>query len=92
MVTDYQKVKEELTTKLNENDTIIKNLRDELEKLTKLHQDLQQQQKEQVNQSIVTKKIVLYFSDSIFQKQLTIKTVSSSHRTATKGSTSKSLF
>ena len=89
MITDYQMVKEELTTKLNENDTIIKNLRDEVEKLTKLHQDLQQQQKEQVNRSIVTTKSVTKFFNSVFQKQSTTKTVSSSNRTVTKGSTSK---
>jgi hypothetical protein len=44
IVAEYQLFKEEMTVKLTENETTIKNLREEIEKLTKI----QEQQKQQV--------------------------------------------
>lgn len=38
IVSDYQVLKEEMTVKLNENDLVIKQLREELESLKKVQQ------------------------------------------------------
>ncbi|CAF2960576.1 unnamed protein product [Rotaria sp. Silwood2] len=53
IVAEYQLFKEEMTNKLNENDITIKNLREEIEKLTKI-QEQQKQEKQLINKSTLT--------------------------------------
>ncbi|CAF1017946.1 unnamed protein product [Rotaria sp. Silwood1] len=53
IVAEYQLFKEEMTNKLNENEITIKNLQEEIEKLTKI-QEQQKQEKQLVNKSTLT--------------------------------------
>ncbi|CAF1013608.1 unnamed protein product [Rotaria sordida] len=53
IVTEYQLFKEEMTNKLNVNEITIKNLQEEIEKLTKI-QEQQKQQKQLINKSTLT--------------------------------------
>ncbi|CAF4335688.1 unnamed protein product, partial [Adineta steineri] len=50
IIAEYQLYKEEMTKKFNEHELTIKNLRDEIEKLTKI-QEQQKQQKQSSNKS-----------------------------------------
>ncbi len=84
IVAEYQLFKEEMTTKLTENEITIENLREEIEKLTKI-------QEQQVNQR---KKIIRFdqICLSYNQKQSTAKSTLTNGRMPLKGTASKILF